>query len=93
VRAFGGEQLRPEELPESLVLAGDVVHGALIRMRPPGRDRDVILSVNGQPARDAAGRVVAAVMLCREVSEEIAMAIEVRRLASERDYTGRPQAV
>jgi hypothetical protein len=32
-------------------------------------------------------------MLCREVSEEIAMAIEVRRLASERDYSGRPEAV
>ena len=29
-------------------------------------------------------------MLCREVSEEIAMAIEVRRLASERDWQSSP---
>jgi PAS domain-containing protein len=93
VRAFNGEGLVLGELPESRVLQGESVHGALIRMRPAGRDRDVILSVNGQPARDATGKVVAAVMLCREVSEEIAMAIEVRRLASERDYSGRPEAV
>ena len=52
--------------------------------RPRGRDHDVILSVNGQPARDPAGRVVAAVMLSRPISEEVAMAIEVRRLAEER---------
>ena len=51
---------------------------------------DVILSVNGQPARDATGKVVAAVMLCREVSEEIAMAIEVRRMANERQWDDEP---
>ncbi|MGZ4148919.1 MAG: PAS domain-containing protein, partial [Actinomycetota bacterium] len=75
VRAFNGDALALADLPESRVLQGESVHGALIRMRPAGREHDVILSVNGQPARDATGKVVAAVMLCREVSEEIAMAI------------------
>jgi hypothetical protein len=56
----------------------------LIRMRPPGREQDVILSVNGQPARDPSGTVVAAVMLARPISEEVAMAIEVRRIAEDR---------
>jgi PAS domain-containing protein len=86
IRSFQGDPLDLDELPEARVLAGETIHGALIRMRPPGRDRDVILSVNGQPARDATGKVVAAVMLCREVSEEIAMAIEVRRMQSEREW-------
>lgn len=83
VRAFSGASLAVGEMPESRVLGGEVVSGMLIRVRPPGRERDVILSVNGQPARDASGRIVAAVMLAREVSEEIAMAIEVRRLAQD----------
>ena len=93
VRTFQGEALEAGDLPEARVLAGESITGELIRVRPPGRERDMILSVNGQPARDAKGTVVAAVMLCREVSEEIAMAIEVRRLASERDWQSSPQAI
>ena len=88
VRTFDGEPMDANDLPEAHALAGEVVTGALIRLNPPGRDHDVILSVNGRPARDQTGKVVAAVMLCREVSEEIAMAIEVRRLAE-----GRPGPV
>ena len=87
VRKFDGQQLEPEELPESRVLAGEVLNSLLIRMRPPGRDHDVILSVNGQPARDSSGKVVAAVMLCRAISEEVAMAIEVRKIAEQRPST------
>ena len=40
--------------------------------------------MNGQPARNPAGTVVAAVLLSRPISEEVAMAIEVRRLAEGR---------
>jgi hypothetical protein len=72
------------------MLTSETVSGTMIRIRPPGRDRDLILSVNGQPARDATGKVVAAVMLCREVSEEIAIAIEVRRMASGREWDTSP---
>jgi len=87
VRTFGGHQLEPEDLPESRVLQGEILSSMLIRMKPPGRDHDVILSVNGQPARDTQGKVVAAVMLCRAISEEVAMAIEVRRISEERPET------
>jgi PAS domain-containing protein len=88
MRTFDGEPMGGDDLPEAHALAGEVVTGSLIRLTPPERDHDVILSVNGRPARDQNGKVVAAVMLCREVSEEIAMAIEVRRLAE-----GRPGPV
>jgi PAS domain-containing protein len=84
IQTFGGDPMDVDELPESRVLAGETVNSAVIRMRPPGRDHDVILSVNGQPARDPAGSVVAAVMLSRPISEEVAMAIEVRRISEER---------
>ncbi|MEO8475440.1 MAG: PAS domain-containing protein [Actinomycetota bacterium] len=88
VRDFSGVQLTPAELPESRVLAGEVVSGVLIRMRPPGRDLDVVLSVNGQPARDANGKVVAAVLLSRAISEEVAMAIQVRKMSEDRSSPG-----
>lgn len=88
VRTFGGQDMEVSDLPESRVLAGETIASLLVRMRPPGRDHDVILSVNGQPARDATGKVVAAVLLSREVSEELAMAMEVRRMAEERPTAG-----
>jgi PAS domain-containing protein len=86
IRTYSGRDMTLAELPESRVLAGETVTGLLMRVRPPGVEQDVILSVNGRPARDAHGKVVAAVMVCREVSEEVAVAIEVRRM-SERHPT------
>jgi len=88
MRTFDGDPMEAADLPESRVLAGDTISSELIRMRPPGRDQDVILAVNGQPARDASGKVVAAVMLSRPISEEVAMAIEVRRIGEERSGPG-----
>jgi PAS domain-containing protein len=81
VRTFGGDRLPVNQLPESFVLRGQQVHGTLVRIRPAGSSRETILSVNGCPARDVPGKTVAAVMVAREVSEEVAMAMEVRRLA------------
>lgn len=84
MRTFDGDAMDVVDMPESRALSGETVSSMLVRMRPPGRDHDVILAVNGQPARDAAGKVVAAVLLSRPISEEVAMAIEVRRLAEDR---------
>ena len=84
IRTFGGDPMEIDDLPESRVLAGETINSELVRMRPPGRDADVILSINGQPARDPSGKVVAAVMLARPISEEVAMAIEVRRISEDR---------
>jgi PAS domain-containing protein len=84
IRWFGGDQMEIYDLPESRVLSGETINSELVRMRPPGRDTDVILSINGQPARDPSGKVVAAVLLARPISEEVAMAIEVRRISEDR---------
>jgi PAS domain-containing protein len=81
VRTFGGDRLTAADLPESRVLRGEQVSGALVRLRPVGSSRETILSVNGCPARNVLGKTVAAVMVAREVSEEVAMALEVRRLS------------
>ena len=84
MRTFGGDEMEIDDLPESRVLSGETINSELVRMRPPGRDTDVILSINGQPARDPSGKVVAAVLLARPISEEVAMAIEVRRISEDR---------
>ncbi len=84
VRAFDGRPFAPTEMPEVRVLSGERVREVLVRVRPEGVSRDVIFTVNGSPVRDINGRVVAAVMISRMVSEEVALAIEVRQLA-ERD--------
>jgi len=81
VRTFDGKRLAVQDLPESHVLRGEQVQGILVRIRPVASSRETILSVNGSPARDVQGTTVAAVMVAREVSEEIAMAMQVRRLS------------
>ena len=80
IRTFDEESMTVEGLPVTRVLRGETLNGVLLRLRPEGAQRDVILSVNGCPARDVLGRVVAAIVVAKQVSEEIAMAIEVRRL-------------
>lgn len=79
-RTLEGDRLSVGELPESKVLKGADVKEFLIRLRPEGAKQDLILSVNGCPVRDILGRVVAAVMVAREVSEEVALAIQVRQM-------------
>jgi len=51
----------------------------------------VILAVNGCPVRDVLGRVVAAVMVARPISEEVALAIEVRKATEREQVAGAPR--
>ena len=90
IRSFDGAPMRVDDLPVSRVLRGDTVNGVLLRLRTEGRPDDVILTVNGCPARDVLGKVVAAIIVARQVSEEIAMAMEVRRRTDE-ERTSRPE--
>jgi PAS domain-containing protein len=78
---FDGRPMDLASLPVSLVLRGETLQGVLLRLHPPGGTTEVILSVNGCPARDVLGRVVAAIIVARPVSEEMAMAMAVRNLA------------
>lgn len=81
IRNFEGEPLRDEEMPERRVLKGEDVRQVLVRLRPPDDTEDHILLVNGSPVRDVTNNVVAAVMIARSVSEEVALAIEVRHMS------------
>ncbi len=80
-RSLDGDVLSGEDLPERRVLSGEDVREFLMRLRPDGLNRDVVLSVNGSPVRDILGRVVAAVMVAHVTSEEVALAIRVRQMA------------
>ncbi len=80
-RSLEGEPLPPDQMPERMVLRGQRVRDQLVRLRPEDRNRDVILAVNGSPVRDVFGRVIAAVVIARPVSEEVALAIEVRKVS------------
>ena len=91
VRTLHGEPLAEADLPESRVLRGEELRQELIRLRPEGSDRDVILAVNGCPVRDVLGRVVAAVMVARPISEEVALAIEVRKATEREQVAGAPR--
>jgi PAS domain-containing protein len=81
VRTLDDEPFVLDRRPERRVLDGESVKDFLVRLRPQGSGSDVIVAMNGSPARDAAGRVIGAVMVARAVSEEIALAIRVRQMA------------
>lgn len=81
VRTLEDEPFVFDRRPERRVLDGETVRDFLVRLRPQGSGSDVIVAMNGSPARDAAGRVIGAVMVARAVSEEVALAIRVRQMA------------
>jgi PAS domain S-box-containing protein len=83
VRSMDGRALKLDALPEARVLAGEDVREALVRLWPPGAGEAVVLLVNGRPVRDGVGRVVAAVMVARPISYELALAIQVRQLSAQ----------
>ena len=88
VRSIEGESLTLDRLPETRVLAGEEVREALVRLQAPGAEHPLVLFVNGCPVRDVLGRVVAAVMVARPISEEVALAIQVRQLSPQAHGNG-----
>ncbi len=93
-RTLSGESLSADELAEAQVLKGEAVREFLMRVRPDGAREDSVLSVNGCPVRDILGRVVAAVMVARSISEEVGLAIQVRQMtdAARREAASRAPA-
>jgi PAS domain S-box-containing protein len=83
VRSMDGRALTLAGLPETRALAGEDVREALVRLWAPGAGEAVVLLVNGRPVRDVVGRIVAAVMVARPISDELALAIQVRQLSSQ----------
>jgi PAS domain-containing protein len=87
LRTLDGRALSEEELPEAQVLLdGAEIGQELLRLRSPTHDREVVLAVDARPVLALDGRVVGAVVIAREVDEQIALAIAVRQ-ANERVAT------
>jgi PAS domain-containing protein len=83
LRSMDGHALTLDALPETRVLDGEDVREVLVRLWAPGAGEPVVLLVNGRPVRDVVGRVVAAVMVARPISDELALAIQVRQLSAQ----------
>jgi hypothetical protein len=90
LRGLNGESLTEEDLPEAEVLLdGEEIGQALLRLHSPTHDREVVIAVDARPVVALDGRIVGAVVIAREVDEEIALAIAVRQ-ATEARIAPRP---
>jgi len=85
IRDLAGHPLTEQDLPEAQVLLeGEEIGQSLLRMRCPADGRQVVLASDCRPVRTADGRVIGAVVIAREVSEEVALAIGVRQVSEGR---------
>jgi hypothetical protein len=66
------------------LLEGEEIGQSLLRMRSPADGRQIVLASDCRPVRTAEGRVIGAVVIAREVSEEVALAIGVRQVSEGR---------
>ena len=85
IHDLSGRALREEDLPEAQVLLeGEEIGQALLRMRSPLDGREFVVASDSRPVRGLDGRVIGAVVIAREISEEVALAIGVRQFAEAR---------
>jgi PAS domain-containing protein len=88
IRDLSGHVLREEALPEAQVLLeGEEIGQSLLRMRSPVDGREFVVASDCRPVRGLDGRVIGAVVIAREISEEMALAIGVRQVAEEQAST------
>jgi PAS domain S-box-containing protein len=85
IRDLAGHPLREQDLPEAQVLLdGEEIGQSLLRMRCPADGRQIFVASDCRPVRTAEGRVIGAVVIAREISEEVALAIGVRQVSEGR---------
>jgi PAS domain S-box-containing protein len=81
IRDLGGHRMHEQELAESQVLLdGQEIGQSLLRMCSPLDGRQIVIASDSRPVRTADGRVIGAVVIAREISEEVALAIGVRQI-------------
>jgi PAS domain-containing protein len=93
VRDISGHPLGEDEMPQALVLL-DGVPGAqaVLRLDSPTAEREVLVAADCRPVLGADGRVIGVITVAREIAEEVALAMEVRRVNDEeRIGTVRPE--
>jgi PAS domain-containing protein len=90
LRTLSGVPLTEEHMPEAEVLLdGEEIGQELLRLHSPTHEREVVLAVDARPVVAFDGRVVGAVVIAREVDEEIALAIAVRQATEHRGSAAR----
>lgn len=81
IRDLSHRRLEEHELPEAQVLLeGEEIGQSLLRMRSPIDGREIVVASDCRPVRGLDGRVIGAVVIAREISEEVALAIGVRQV-------------
>ena len=86
IRDLSHNPMQEHELPEAQVLLeGEEIGQSLLRMRSPVDRREIVVASDCRPVRGLDGRVIGAVVIAREISEEVALAIGVRRVTEARE--------
>jgi PAS domain-containing protein len=82
IHDLSGRPLGEEDLPEARVLLdGHEIGQALLRMRGAIDREEFVVACDCRPVRGLDGRVIGAIVIAREISEEVALAIGVRQIA------------
>jgi PAS domain S-box-containing protein len=67
IRHPEGRPMEPKEVPIARALAGETFTGAKMRLRSQD-GRQLLLSSNGAPVRDASGQIILGVMVLRDIT-------------------------
>ena len=67
---LSGRELRPQEAPSALALAGQIVQCVEILVWNPARQEDMRLNVMGRPVFDSRGAIVGAVMVYSDLTPQ-----------------------
>jgi PAS domain S-box-containing protein len=93
IRHPAGRPMEPKEVPIVRALAGETFTGAKMRLRSLD-GRQLLLSSNGAPVRDASGQIILGVILIRDITrrrQEAEMRqASTKRIAQEEQRTARP---
>jgi len=90
IRDLAHHPLAEQDLPEAQVLLeGEEIGQSLLRMRSPVDGREIVVASDCRPVRTADARVIGAVVIAREISEEVALAIGVRQVSEGRSPSDR----
>ncbi|MCY1083443.1 cache domain-containing protein [Archangium lansingense] len=87
IRHLAGQPMEPEELPIVRALAGETFTGETMRLRSQD-GRQLLLSSNGAPVRDASGQIILGLIVIRDITsrrqeEAAALQASKKRMAQE----------
>jgi PAS domain S-box-containing protein len=82
IHDLAGHPMVEEHMPEAgVLLEGRDQTQGMLRMRSALEGREVVIDAECRPVRGLDGRVIGVIVIAREVTEDVALAIEVGRAA------------